>query len=268
MVADNERHGTEYSIAFMDTKTRCGAYHLEIKCNFNGEQTMDKRRLATVVIVIGIAAILAASLPLTKAKANHCHPSHKQTPKTDMKEPVRTRALNLERQRARTRVSSLEKKPVMVETLSLDMIHSRELPIAILSIDKAAKAVESGDNKTALTELNKALNTLIAIYGALGTHVKPQFANNRCPIMGSPINPEKVATNLIRDYKGQKVAFCCAGCPSMWDKLTDAQKQTKLAKVKPTLQKVWTCSMHPQIKLPKPGSCPLCKMKLIAVSTQ
>ena len=205
---------------------------------------MNKRRLATVVIVIGVAVIIAVSLPLTQAQADHCHPSHSQTPKTDMKKPVRTRALNLERQRARARVSSidnspvrvkdsnLEKKPVRVETLSLDMIHSRELPIAILSIDKAAKAVESGDNKTALAELNKAQKMLITIYGALGKHVKPQFANNRCPIMGSPINPEKVATNLIKDYKGQKVAFCCAGCPSTWDKLTDAQKQAKLPKVK------------------------------------
>ncbi len=217
---------------------------------------MNKRRLATVAIVIGVAVIIAVSLPLTQVKADHCHPSHKQTPKTDVKKPVRTRALNLERQRARTRVlnlerqrararissidnspvrvgvSSLENKAIRVETLSLDMIHSRELPIAILSIDKAAKAVESGDKKTVLAELDKALNTLIAIYGALGTHVKPQFANNRCLIMGSPINPEKVTKNLIRDYKGQKVAFCCAGCPSTWDKLTDTQKQAKLPKVK------------------------------------
>ena len=205
---------------------------------------MNKRRLAIVVIVIGVAVIIAVSLPLTQAQANHCHPSHKQTPKTDMKKPVSTRALNLERQRARARVSSidkapvrikdsnLEKKPVRVETLSLDMIRSRELPIAILSIDKAAKAVESGNNKTALAELHKAQKMLIIIYGALGKHVKPQFANNRCPIMGSPINPNRISKNLIRDYKGQKVAFCCAGCPSTWDKLTDAQKQAKLPKVK------------------------------------
>lgn len=217
---------------------------------------MNKRRLATGIIVISVAVIIAVSFPLTQAKADHCHPSHKQTPKTDMKKPVRTRALNLERQRARTRVSSLEKKPVRVgvsslekkairvETLSLDMIHSRELLIAILSIDKAAKAVESGDNKTALAELNKAQKMLITIYGAIGTHLKPQFANNRCPIMGSPINPEKVATNLIRDYKGQKVAFCCAGCPSMWDKLTDAQKQDKLAKVKPELSQIHLRHKH------------------------
>ncbi len=59
---------------------------------------MNKRRLATVIIVIGVAVIIAASLPLTQTKANHCHPNHSQTPKTDVKKPVRTRASNLERQ--------------------------------------------------------------------------------------------------------------------------------------------------------------------------
>ena len=102
----------------------------------------------------------------------------------------------------------------------------------ILSVDKAVSAIESGDKKSALAELHKARKMLIAIYGAIGTHLKPQFANNRCPIMGSPINPEKVTKILVRDYMGQKVAFCCAGCPSTWDKLTDAQKQAKLPKVK------------------------------------
>ena len=29
--------------------------------------------------------------------------------------------------------------------------------------------------------------------------------------------------------------------------------------------KYWTCSMHPQIKLPKPGQCPICAMDLIPV---
>ncbi len=205
---------------------------------------MSKRRLATIVIVIGVAAIAGttATYALTQAKAGTV--PHGQMAKMNMKHSM------------------------MAETLSLEKIHTENLPIVMLSVDKAVRAIESGDKKTALAELHKARKMLIAIYGAIGTHVKPQFVNNRCPIMGSPINPEKVTKNLVRDYKGQKVAFCCAGCPSTWDKLTDAQKQTKLAKVKPTLQKVWTCSMHPQIKLPKPGSCPLCNMKLIPVSTQ
>jgi Cu(I)/Ag(I) efflux system membrane fusion protein len=30
---------------------------------------------------------------------------------------------------------------------------------------------------------------------------------------------------------------------------------------------LWTCAMHPQIKLPKPGQCPICGMDLIPVET-
>jgi hypothetical protein len=113
--------------------------------------------------------------------------------------------------------------------------------MAILSTSEAVKAIESGDRKTELAELNKAVNTLVAIHAALGKHVKPQpvgaapgdaFPNNRCPIMGSAINPDTVNASLTRDYKGQRIAFCCAGCPSAWDKLTDAQKQAKLSGLK------------------------------------
>ena len=205
---------------------------------------MSKRRLATIVIVIGVAAIAGTTATYALAQTKAGTVPHGQMAKMNMKHSM------------------------MTETLSLGKIHTENLPIVMLSVDKAVRAIESGDKKTALAELHKARKMLIAIYGAIGTHVKPQFVNNRCPIMGSPINPEKVTKNLVRDYMGQKVAFCCAGCPSTWDKLPNAQKQAKLAKVKPTLQKIWTCSMHPQIKLPKPGSCPLCNMKLIPVSTQ
>ncbi len=30
---------------------------------------------------------------------------------------------------------------------------------------------------------------------------------------------------------------------------------------------VWTCSMHPQIRLPQPGSCPICGMDLVPASS-
>lgn len=29
---------------------------------------------------------------------------------------------------------------------------------------------------------------------------------------------------------------------------------------------VWTCSMHPQVRLPKPGKCPICSMPLVATA--
>jgi hypothetical protein len=52
--------------------------------------------------------------------------------------------------------------------------------------------------------------------------------NTKCPIMGNSINPAKVSASLLRDYKDQKVGFCCGMCPGQWDKLTDAQKDAKL----------------------------------------
>ena len=33
-----------------------------------------------------------------------------------------------------------------------------------------------------------------------------------------------------------------------------------------TTGETWTCSMHPQVRLPKPGPCPICGMALIPVS--
>lgn len=56
------------------------------------------------------------------------------------------------------------------------------------------------------------------------------FINHRCPIMGTTIDPAQVAPELTRVYKGHKVAFCCAGCPQQWDKLSDAERDEKLIK--------------------------------------
>ncbi len=58
------------------------------------------------------------------------------------------------------------------------------------------------------------------------------YANTKCPIMGSVIKPEKVTTALTKDFKGSKVALCCAACPAKWDKLSDEDKATKLADAK------------------------------------
>ncbi len=55
------------------------------------------------------------------------------------------------------------------------------------------------------------------------------YANTKCPIMGSVIKPEKVTADLTKDFKGEKVALCCAGCPDKWDALSDEEKATKLA---------------------------------------
>ncbi|MHC4666605.1 MAG: efflux RND transporter periplasmic adaptor subunit, partial [Planctomycetota bacterium] len=37
---------------------------------------------------------------------------------------------------------------------------------------------------------------------------------------------------------------------------------------KHTVAQAWTCSMHPQIRQPKPGKCPICFMDLVPVSSE
>jgi hypothetical protein len=55
-----------------------------------------------------------------------------------------------------------------------------------------------------------------------------KIVNSKCPILGTKLDPAKVPDSLIREYKGQKVGFCCDGCPPAWDKLSDAEKDAKL----------------------------------------
>lgn len=116
---------------------------------------------------------------------------------------------------------------------SLAAIHSKRLPALQAALQQIIGHLEAGHTQMALAELKQVQTSLAALQKALGQHVKPAFINDRCPIMGSPINPANVAANLTRDYQGGKVAFCCAGCPAAWDKLSDAQKAAKLKTVAP-----------------------------------
>ena len=168
---------------------------------------MNRIRLTTVVVVAIAAAGAVLPRALAQAGCAMGHSGHN------------TGNMNME-------------QPKKAGVFSLEEMHSTHVPMVVTSIDKAKQALGSGDPSTVLAELNKARQMLMAIDESLATYVKPKFANDRCPVMGTPINPDKVAENLIRDYRAQKIAFCCAGCPEQWDRLTDSQKQAKLAKVR------------------------------------
>jgi membrane fusion protein, copper/silver efflux system len=45
-----------------------------------------------------------------------------------------------------------------------------------------------------------------------------------------------------------------------------AEREDGLASATGASVRFWTCAMHPQIRQPKPGNCPICGMKLIPVS--
>ena len=117
---------------------------------------------------------------------------------------------------------------------TLQQVHAQQLPGALTSIDAALKALETGDRAAVIRHLTAARANIQTAHVALAKHVQPTFVNAVCPLMGSPIKPEKVTASLTREYKGQNVGFCCGGCPEAWDKLTDSQKEEKLAKAKPS----------------------------------
>ena len=52
------------------------------------------------------------------------------------------------------------------------------------------------------------------------------FANAKCPIMGG-----KPTADLIAEYQGMTIGFCCEGCPEKWAELSEEQKAEKFAKV-------------------------------------
>ena len=56
--------------------------------------------------------------------------------------------------------------------------------------------------------------------------------NATCPIMGNPVNQANTPPELVRQYKGKRIGFCCAGCPGKWDQLPDDKKDELLAKAK------------------------------------
>ena len=112
---------------------------------------------------------------------------------------------------------------------------------AIHDLTAAEGAVKAGEKDKALKELGEVREFL----EGLSKTVKPLAApapaappaagaavNDRCPIMGGTIDPAKVPADLTRQFKGQTVGFCCGDCPLAWDKLSDAEKEAKLDKVK------------------------------------
>ena len=127
--------------------------------------------------------------------------------------------------------------PAPAKDQSLESLYSQEVPALSKAIDEAIRLLQAGDSKAALVQLQKAQKATNHVKTVLSAHIKPAFVNVRCPMMGSPIHPDKVTPQLTREFKGKKVAFCCGNCPKMWDQLTDAQKEQKLSQALPKDQK-------------------------------
>ena len=75
------------------------------------------------------------------------------------------------------------------------------------------------------------------------------------------VDAEKTAHHATHD--GRAYHFCSAGCRAKF--VADpAQYLTEARHAAPRAQEgaIWTCPMHPQIRRPGPGNCPICGMAL------
>jgi hypothetical protein len=95
---------------------------------------------------------------------------------------------------------------------------------APLSIVLAFALVIAGcGSKTAVTDENAPV---VDEANSINSVTTVSFANEKCPIMGGKPDPE-----LVVQWDGKTIGFCCDGCPQKWEKLSDEEKAAKLAAV-------------------------------------
>ncbi len=182
---------------------------------------MNGSRLAVAVsmALLTTAVIIGTGTPGTTQAQMHDHSQHSQSaPKP------RAAGASASRQATTnppTGTTAAEK--------ALATLCSQQLPALQSSIQSIIGQIESGNQQAALLELKRVQSTLENLRTALERQVKPAYANTNCPIMGTPIQAASVPASLVRDFNRQKVAFCCPGCPTTWDRLLPADKVAKLA---------------------------------------
>jgi len=165
-----------------------------------------------------VAITLVGGYAAATGYADNCHPASSAAPQQTM--PT---------QQARASQQATAARPV--DNVSLQIIHSKQVPAVQEALDRAVQHLEAGRRQEALDELKQVRTSLESLRLALGKHIGPQIVNDRCPIMGGKIDPETVSPRLTRIHGKDRVAFCCEGCPAEWSHLTFAERTAKLEAV-------------------------------------
>lgn len=63
-----------------------------------------------------------------------------------------------------------------------------------------------------------------ALGGPKASTADTRTMNSMCPIGGHEFNPVNHTEDLVREYKGDKIGFCCDGCSSAWDSMNTTQR--------------------------------------------
>ena len=79
------------------------------------------------------------------------------------------------------------------------------------------------------------------------------------PVCGMKVDPATAKHHT--DHCGHTVYFCSAGCKTKFT--ADPQKYLGARSPEPAIEgTIYTCPMHPEIRQPGPGACPICGMAL------
>lgn len=106
--------------------------------------------------------------------------------------------------------------------------------MAIAALRDAASAIDAGDTAKAKDGIAKAEKNVTMIkQSTMDCMKKMPTANMKCPMTGMTFDTANLPESRTRMYKGMKIGFCSDACPAAWDKLTDAEKDAKLAEVMP-----------------------------------
>jgi Cu+-exporting ATPase len=83
------------------------------------------------------------------------------------------------------------------------------------------------------------------------------------PVCGMTVDPGTTVHHA--EHAGVAYHFCSAGCRAKFvaepDRFTNGEADASSA-APPSSPSVWTCPMHPEIRRPGPGTCPICGMAL------
>lgn len=81
------------------------------------------------------------------------------------------------------------------------------------------------------------------------------------PVCGMSVLPD---SEYHAEHKGAQYLFCSAGCQAKFQ--ADPDRYAGSAPATPASDPqngiTYTCPMHPQIRQPRPGNCPICGMAL------
>ena len=98
-------------------------------------------------------------------------------------------------------------------------------------------------------------------------HQNPSKRLAQDPVCGMTVDPKQAAGSF--DYHGHTYFFCSLGCLEKFqadpNRFLQSSSATLIGTQSPQKAE-YTCPMHPEVRAPKPGSCPKCGMALEPVT--